>query len=131
MGIFFQNKEQYFTDIDMAKFVDFDEENSGRPSFLTSYFVSQIRQIKNYTLYTIDGSTVEAPDYISFKNYQQEHMYWWIIMIYNNLIDFSELTFGRQIKIPLLSDVNRLLSNLQVAETNYNNGNVESITLTK
>ena len=131
MGIFFQNNEDYYTNIDMAKFVDFDDANSGRPSFITSYFISQIRQIKNYRVGTISNELIDSPDFVSFQAYNGEHMYWWIIMIYNNFIDFNELTFGKEVKIPMLSDINKILSGMQLAQTNYENGNVEGITLVK
>ena len=131
MSIFFQNKEQYYTNIDMARFVDFDSEASERPSFITSYFISQIRQIQNYRVLEISNELVNSPDYVSFKSYQQEHMYWWIIMIYNNLIDFNELTYGKKIKVPLLSEVNKILAGMQLAETSYKNGDVENISLYK
>ena len=131
-NIFFQNKdEQYYTNIDMAKFIDFDDNNSGRPSIITSYFISQIRQIKQYTIVEISNELIEAPDFVSYRQYMGEHMYWWIIMIYNNLIDFSELTFGKKIKIPYLSEINRILSNLQLAETAVQNQNVNKINLVK
>ena len=131
MSIFFQNNEQYYTNIDMARFVDFDNENSGRPSFLTSYIISQIRQIKNYSTMEIESKYIDSPDFISYSKYQGQHMYWWIIMIYNNLLDFNELTFGKQIKIPNISDVNRILSNLQTTITAYEDGDVSKIEMSK
>jgi hypothetical protein len=129
--LFFQNKEQYYTNIDMAKFVDFDEEASGRPSFLTSYVISKIRQIKNYEVVTITNELLEAPDFVSFKKYQQSHSYWWVIMVYNNLLEFSELTFGKQIKVPAITEINQILSGIQLAETSVKNQNYNKITLVK
>ena len=131
MSIFFQNKDnQYSTNIDMAKFISFDEE-TGRPSILTSYFITQIRQIKNYEVVSITNELLEAPDFVSFKRYQQNHGYWWIIMIYNNLLDFSELSFGMQIKVPLLSEINKIIANMQLAETNVKNQKYNNITMVK
>lgn len=131
MTIFFQNKDQYFTSIDMAKFVDFDEQDSGRPSFLTSYVISKIRQIKNYTTITITDELLEAPDFVSFRNYQRSHSYWWIIMVYNDILEFSEFTFGKQIKIPNITEINQILSGLQLAETSVKNVNYDNIFLVK
>ena len=131
MTIFFQNRDtQYSTAIDMAKYISFDEE-TGRPSILTSYFITQIRQIKNYEVVEITSELLEAPDFVSFKRYQEEHGYWWIIMIYNNLLDFSELTFGRQIKVPLQYEINKVLSAMQLAETNVKNQNFNNIVMVK
>jgi hypothetical protein len=131
MSIFFQNKNnQYSTNIDMAKFISFDEE-TGRPSILTSYFITQIRQIKNYEVVSITNELLEAPDFVSFKRYQQNHGYWWVIMIYNNLLDFSELSFGMQIKVPLLSEINKIIANMQLAETNVKNQKYNNIVMVK
>lgn len=131
MALFFQNKEQYYTNIDMAKFIDFDEEDSGRPSFLTSYVISKIRQIKNYKTVVITNELLEAPDFVSYKNYQGSHSYWWIIMVYNNLLDFSELTFGKQIKVPYVTEINQILSGVQLVKTSVENQNYDSISLVK
>lgn len=130
MSIFFQNKEQYNTNIDMAKFISFDEE-TGRPSILTSYFITQIRQIKNYKTVTITNELIDAPDFVSFRQYQQEHGYWWIIMIYNNLLDFSELVTGKQIKVPVLYEINKIIANMQLAETNVKNQKYNNIVMVK
>lgn len=130
MTIFFQNKKEYPTSMDMAKFISFEGESS-RPSFITSYFISQLRQISNYSIVSVTSELLNSPDYISYKNYGQSHMYWWVIMIYNNLIDFSELTFGKQIKIPDISEINKILADMQLAETAVSSENYERITLVK
>jgi len=131
MTIFFQNKEQYDTSLDMAKFVDFDDENSGRPSYITSYVINQIKQISRYETIKVTNELVEAPDYISYKKYQGSHAFWWIIMIYNNLLEFSEIKYGMELKIPSITDVNNILSSIQIAETSVKNGNYEKVTMVK
>lgn len=64
-------------------------------------------QYYNYALTLADRGRL---DRISKKFYDKEH-YWWAIAMVNNIKDpFSEMIPGRVIQIPLLSSIERALS---------------------
>lgn len=112
MSLFFINLD-YESDIrfDMAKFVDFKE---GAFEPLTSNFLSEISNLKPIDRFVV--TTEEArPDLISYKIYGTTQ-YWWVLMEMNGILDVDEITVGKLIEYPDISDLEDIYFSLKAKE---------------
>jgi len=83
--------------------------------FLAATYTTLRESISSAALHKVRETEVGQPDQISYIYYGQEQL-WWIITLYNGLVDpISELTVGRVLHIPDLSEVNRLLTKSSAA----------------
>ena len=128
MTLLFQNTNyDYATKLDIGKFISLDNL---RPSILTSWVISQIKQIQEYEVFQI---TKEAGylDYIAYSKYQ-DHSYWWIIALYNDILDEeTELSEGTTLKVPSINALTKIMNELKANETLYKNNTVSSLTIYK
>ena len=78
---------------------------------VTSTFIQELRELPLMSYVT---SKEERPDLLAYRIYG-DTQFAWIIMIYNNCIDFTDGTFkaGMQIKYPALSDLEKLIFTLK------------------
>lgn len=92
---------------DLAKFFNFEDDNF---NVLDSYFIDNFKKLPNYGTFVI---TVEEfrPDLISYKIYETTN-YWSLLLIYNNIVDFSELVNGKNINYFNVRDLESLYYNL-------------------
>ena len=76
-------------------------------------------------IYVIDEDTENKADLISFKIYGI-HEYWWLICDLNNIVDpLTDLTRGKQLAIPNITDINLYIQNKQ----SNNFGTIREISL--
>ena len=68
-----------------------------------------ISQIETYTEYTVDTGTEENLPLIAYKNYGNKDL-WWVIAVFNGVLDISELTPGSKLRLPNISELTFLLS---------------------
>lgn len=108
-------------------YFDFDEKTSERyaPSkymekvegtvdILTSYFIIELQKLQPSGVFQV-SSEIYRPDLISYKIYGHVQ-FWWIILIYNDLISPWELTVGKELSFPSLDDLENLYFSLKVKE---------------
>lgn len=124
--IFFQDRSKdYKRRLDMDRFLDKSEDHV---SLLNSAVISQIKQIEEYEIYQVSVEE-KAPDYIALLKYRS-HAYWWIIMVYNNLLSFDEIVPGMTLRLPSQVAIDNILNTCKLQETQVNNG-IYNISLNK
>jgi hypothetical protein len=110
--MFYINNELETTErYDAIKFFNFDEDNI---ESLDSYFnlmIPKLSEIGSLTITNEEG----RPDLISYKLYNSTQ-YWWIILIYNHILDIQELKTGYTIKYPSLNSIENLYTQASLNE---------------
>jgi hypothetical protein len=103
--MFFIDNETRTTDkFDMAKFIDFDTE--GLFNTLNSFMLYQIPKLQEAGWHTIRKEECH-PEYLSYTLYGSLQ-YWWILMLYNGLLNPKDLKVGLKIKYPNLAAIEQL-----------------------
>ena len=111
--MFFINLNDTFLErFDMAKFMEYHEDTY---DILTSYMISNVKKLNEIGQYTVSVEEQRA-DLISFNIYG-DTQYWWILMLYNDIFDPSEILSGFVFKFPSLSDLEDLLFSLKSLES--------------
>lgn len=96
---------------DAAKFIEYTNDCF---DILTSYFVSKLKSLSQYSIFVVQAEE-NRPDLISYKIYK-DTQYWWMLMIYNDIVNFEEIPTGTQIKYPSVTDVEDLYFSLKSLE---------------
>jgi hypothetical protein len=110
----FSSEERY----DVGRFMEY--ANNGY-DILTSFFVSRIKDLPIYGTYRIRGEE-RKPMLLSHQIYG-DIQYWWILMMYNGLLDICALTAGLLLKYPSIDSIEDLFYQLrtqEVAQTSSN-----------
>lgn len=91
--MFYINKD-YSSDekYDIAKFMEYQTDNY---DVLTSYMLNNIKSLPTSGVFKISVEE-ERPDLISYKIYGTV-TYWSLILLYNDIVDLSELKSGKSI----------------------------------
>lgn len=96
MSLFFVNLDiDTIKRFDMAKFMSF--ENQAHDP-LTSSLILKIKELPSGGEMVIQGEE-GRPDLISFRSLL-DTQYWWIIMLYNDVIDVNDLVEGQKLNLP-------------------------------
>jgi len=82
--------------VDMARFADFDQ---GSYDPLTSYFFMQMPYLKMEGKIQVAVKWEHRPDLISYEIYKITS-YWWILLMYNDLIHNEEVLAGMILRYP-------------------------------
>lgn len=85
----------YETRFDMGKFLEFSNDNYDP---LTSNIIENIQSIPQGGLFKVK-SEEHRPDQISYRIYD-DTQYWWVIMLYNGILDVNDITIGTILKYP-------------------------------
>jgi hypothetical protein len=99
------------TRYDISKFICFQEDS--RPEIITSYMLDKIKSLPIHGVYVVQEE--KRPDYISYKIYK-ETWYWWILMLYNGIIDVHDIKVGVQLKYPSVDSLEGIYFNLKSLE---------------
>lgn len=112
--MFFINPELNTTDkFDMCKFMDMS--NDGVFDCLTSYFLYMLPKIP-YTGYIIANNKHEnRPDMLSYSIYGGTQ-YWWILMLYNNLLSPTDIKVGTKIYYPSMDALEQLYTQANLSQ---------------
>jgi hypothetical protein len=102
--------EAYESDIryDQGKLLEYDE---GFRDLVNSYFVFEIKNLELEGKYVIVGEE-ERPDLLSYKIYKHTQ-YWWIILLYNDIIEIDEIKNGLVINYPSIDSLEELYFKLK------------------
>lgn len=101
---------------DMSKFLSFEESVY---SLHDSYLLREIPKLKKRGEFTVTVQETR-PWLISYEIYG-DVQYWWALMIYNNIVDFTSIDTGDSIDYFTLDDLDALFYDLrrkQLAEEN-------------
>jgi len=115
MSLLFFINTSIFSDerIDMAKFMEFLDQDSGFNP-LTSSLFKDIKALPLKGKYAIQKEE-SRPELVSNKVYGNTQ-YWWVIMIYNGLVNTDEVINGLVVKYPKLDSVEDLLFSLKASQ---------------
>lgn len=97
---------------DMGQFYDYENGNFDP---LTGQFQYQLLSLPVAGEYLIQGN-VERPDAISYLIYG-DPQYWWILLMYNGILDVSGISTGTVISYPSIDNLENLLFSLKADET--------------
>ncbi len=113
MSLFFIDLEKE-TDkrFDMSKFMSL-EGDAYDP--LTSDMLSSIRKLPVSGEIVVRGET-GRPDQLAFRAFG-DTQFWWIIMLFNDLIDVNDVTEGRKFSLPSQSALDDLFFSLKAKQT--------------
>lgn len=108
---YINNDLHSITRYDMSKFMEFDQDDF---CILDSYFCTQLSRLQYVG--TIAVTTQEnRPDLLSYDIYG-DTMYWWILMLYNNLTSPNELKAGLIVAYPSLNSIENLYFTLSTKQ---------------
>lgn len=103
--MYYINNDLYTnTRYDIQKFMEFDIDSF---SMLDSYFCSQVKRLPYSGALTINSTQEYRPDLVSWDLYG-DTMYWWIILLYNDLTSPTDLKSGTVLVYPALPDLESL-----------------------
>jgi len=94
---------------DLAKFMRFVSGEGYDP--LDSYFLRELPNLQSRGQYSVQNEA-KRPDLISYRFYGTTN-YWWIVMLYNNILSVEELIAGTVLEIPSEEDISRLFFRLR------------------
>lgn len=95
---------------DLARFVEFSSDDEVY-DFLGSFFVQKIQTLSLFGIFTVLEDEGRL-DNIAYKIYQ-DTSYWWILMVYNNLVVPHEVENGAKIRYPSPQDLEKLFFDLK------------------
>lgn len=101
---------------DMSLFMEFSDVYD----ILTSYFMDKVIELPVYGERVVQGEEGK-PDLLSYKIYGSTR-YWWILMVYNAILDNSDIINGLIVKYPSLDDIEDLYFKLKSFERTKNIG---------
>jgi len=110
----------FLTRYDMAKFMEFiGSSDSGCFDPINSYLISKIKALP-VGGHRVVQSDEYRPELMSYKIYGHTQ-YWWILLLYNDILTVDDLTFDKTIAFPLLDDLETIyfqLNALALGRTN-------------
>lgn len=112
MSLFFLNPTYAPTErFDMGRFFAYTDNYDP----LTSDFALTLSTLSVSGEYTVQGEE-GRPDNLSYSIYN-DPQYWWILMLYNNLLTPNQVVTGLVVSYPSISDLETLLFSLKADET--------------
>lgn len=101
------SKDRY----DLGKLIEWNEDNF---DVLNSYFLENLKTLPTKGVFTITVEE-ERPDLISYKIYGTV-LYTHLIMLYNDIIDLSDLKTGRSLNYFSVADLESLYFSLKTLQ---------------
>lgn len=95
---------------DMASFMAYTDNYDP----LTSQFLALLNAIPVSGRYSVSFE-ISRPDLISFSIYG-DTQYWWILLMYNNIISVEDISVGDILLFPSLNDLESLYFSLRTKE---------------
>lgn len=108
---FYDVEGDYKKQYDMGKFLPFV---TGFSDVLQSYFFENLRSIPAQGKWQIQNGAGD-PQLISYEIYG-DTQYWWLLMAFNDVVSLDELTVGRVLVYPSLSEMTSLFFDLKARE---------------
>ena len=113
MSRFFLNTAVVTKDrFDISKFFEFNVDNYDP---LTSAFSEDLLDLTQGGIYTVQGEDGK-PNLVSYRALGS-NQYWWVLMLYNNKLDFQDISTGEELPLPSLDALESLYFSLKAKET--------------
>ena len=103
---YINNNIDTVTRFDTIKFFDFVDDNIDP---LTSFMLENIKSLPSNGSYMVLNEE-KRPDLLSYKIYE-DTQYWWLLLVYNGILDISELKAGTLIQYPAKEHIEILYQN--------------------
>lgn len=84
---------------DLAKFLDYSDNYDP----MTSMFIHELKSLREAGVYVVQFEEAN-PALLSYSIYGNTQ-YWWILLLYNDKIDFSDLRAGDTIRYPSIETI--------------------------
>lgn len=109
----------YYIDLDLDSldrfdFAKFMEWTNDCHDILNSYFVAKLKQLPVAGERVVQAEENRA-DLLSYNIYG-DTQYWWIIMMYNNILDMEDITTGLVVTYPSIDSLEDLFFSLKALE---------------
>lgn len=119
-SMFYINLDRDFnTRYDLGKFLHFNIDNYDP---LTSSILHEIKSLKLGGKYVVRGED-GRPDLLSYRIYNKNVDYWWIIMAYNGFTKMEHIVNGDEILYPQYQALEAFYFSLNIKQKLNNNGN--------
>lgn len=82
---------------------------------ITSYFLHKFKKLPPTGYYKVLSEVMRA-DTVSYRYFNQEEEFWWLILYYNKLIKFQDLKSGMILKLFNVSDLESLINEMNIKE---------------
>lgn len=96
---------------DLSKFLEYTDNYDP----LTSYFLTELLKLSPYGKYAVQSDDTR-PELIAYKIYG-DVQYWWIILLYNSLTTWDEITTEMVLSYPAVEHLEDLYFRLRSLET--------------
>lgn len=97
---------------DLSKFMEFVVDNYDP---LTSALLDDLPTVEQGLVFTVQGEE-SRPNVVSKKIYGS-NQYWWVVLLYNNLIDFRDFVTGDDLIAPSIVGLESLYFSLKAKQT--------------
>ena len=94
----------------MSKFFEYTDNYDA----LTSFFSTELPKLPVSGYFEVNGQD-ERPDLVSHKIYN-DTQYWWIILMYNGKLEYTDIATGEKLKYPSVDDIEDLFFSLKAKE---------------
>ena len=101
--------------LDLEKFL-YTDNSEFLHDPLTSSFLDSILNLKPRIKFLVRGEDFR-PDYISYKVYDGDTQYWWVVMFYNGIYDRNDLVTGMVLNLPSIDQIEDVYFSLKKNKT--------------
>lgn len=110
--MFFINLDQESTDrYDFSKFMEYTNDSH---DILNSYFIAKLKKLPSGGEKVIQAEEFR-PDLLSYSIYG-DYQYWWILMLYNDILDIEDVSIGLTVRYPTIDSLEDLFFSLKALE---------------
>lgn len=111
-------KTQSFKDrYDLQKFMKMSEDVY---DITDSYFCNNLTKLPIKGKYTVTADE-NRPELISYKIYGTTHL-WYLLLLYNNIMNFDEVSSGTVLNYPAMSDLEEFYFSLNIKQKSGKTG---------
>ena len=100
---------------DFQRFLNFSDDTFDVQS---SYFLQEVKNLPIAGVYLVVDS-VKRPDNISYDIFNGDTQFYWLLMYYNDILDFQQIALGTEIKYFSLEDLENLFFSLKQRAFSY------------
>lgn len=109
--------------VDMVNVMGFSDFHD----VLDSAFFGRVKDLPLLGVFTVSVEE-HRPDLLAFNVYGQtdeSYKYWWVLMVYNDILVVKDLVLGMKIRYPSKSSVDSFMLDLQ--QPSYDEGQIEAL----
>lgn len=102
---FIDNETKTFDKFELSKFMDFQDDLVF--DCLNSFMLLSIPKLPYIGYVTVTSKEENRPDMLSYTIYGTTQ-YWWIVMLYNNLLSPYDIKIGQKVYYPSSNNLEQL-----------------------